>query len=129
QSSVISSSFLHNHLTNRLFNLPFLDSRLCFQLNEPNELNELNRLITHHCSSTSGCRIKSGMTAYPGSGPRAGIVRRTPDRGPGQAPESSVIVVLRYPPPTTYYLPLTVSRLPTVFSHVTLHPGYKARDC
>ena len=37
--------FPFNHSTNQLFNSPFLGSRVCFQLNE---LNELNKLITHH---------------------------------------------------------------------------------
>jgi len=36
--------------------------------------------ITHHCSSTSGYRIKSGMTEPTSS------FRRTLDRGPGQGP-------------------------------------------
>ncbi len=56
-----------------------------------------------------GRLIKSGMTAYPGSGPgQASSFRRTLDRVQGRARESSVIVVLRYTSHITHHASLSL---------------------
>jgi len=51
--------------------LLLLGSRVCFQLNEPNELNKLNELITHHSLQSSARKPQSedsGQPAHTGIG-------------------------------------------------------------
>ncbi len=62
-------------------------------------------LFTRYCSSTSGCRIESGMTVR--------VVRR---KGSCQLSVISHCPSVPGLLPTTYYPPLTVFRLPAMFS-------------